>query len=160
MRVTLEIDGEPFDVTLEKADGGYTVEVDGDVFAVRVERNGTGGVVRVGKRSFHVHHGDGLARIDGEPVAWRITALSGGTGVGLADAARAARVRPPMIGRIDRLLVEVGQTVKKGDILFVLEAMKMQNEVRSPVAGRVSAIHAAAGAAVAPNQVILELEPV
>jgi pyruvate carboxylase subunit B len=62
-----------------------------------------------------------------------------------------------MNGKVERILVKAGQAVAKGDVLFVLEAMKMQNEVRSPVAGTVQAVHAAAGAVVEPSQVLVEI---
>ena len=68
------------------------------------------------------------------------------------------RVRPPMTGRVESLLVGPGQSVAEGDVLFVLEAMKMRNEVRSPMAGVVAAVHVQVGAAVDTGTVVVELE--
>ena len=64
-----------------------------------------------------------------------------------------------MTGKLDSFRVEVGQAVAKGDVLFVLEAMKMLNEVRAPAAGTVTAIHLKPGATLETSQVVLELGP-
>ena len=67
-------------------------------------------------------------------------------------------VRPPMNGKLERILVQEGQQVAKGDVLFVLEAMKMHNEVKASSAGQVAAIHLVVGATVEPRQVVLDLK--
>ena len=53
-----------------------------------------------------------------------------------------------MPGTIVNVVVAPGQTVKKGDVLMVLEAMKMENEIMCPCDGKVASINAAKGAAV------------
>ena len=57
-------------------------------------------------------------------------------------------VKSPMPGRVVKVLVERGDTVTAGQGLFVLEAMKMENEVRARVAGTVAEVHVTAGATV------------
>jgi biotin carboxyl carrier protein len=52
-----------------------------------------------------------------------------------------AEVRAPMPGRIVKLLAAPGQEVAAGQGLVVMEAMKMENELRSPRAGRVKDLH-------------------
>ncbi|MEO8051429.1 MAG: biotin/lipoyl-containing protein [Acidobacteriota bacterium] len=64
----------------------------------------------------------------------------------------------PMPGRVIRVLVVAGQEVAAGEGLIVVEAMKMQNEMKSPRAGRVQAIKTAAGAAVSAGDVLLVIE--
>lgn len=54
----------------------------------------------------------------------------------------------PLPGMIVGVKVEVGQTVKQGDVLLVLEAMKMENDIASPVAGVVKEILVDKGTAV------------
>ena len=54
-------------------------------------------------------------------------------------------VKAPMPGKIIRLVAEAGKAVKKGDVLMILEAMKMQNEITAPAAGTVKAFNVAAG---------------
>jgi len=58
------------------------------------------------------------------------------------------RVDAPMPGKIVRVLVKVGDEVAEGQGLVVVEAMKMENELRSPRAGKVVELHAVEGAAV------------
>jgi biotin carboxyl carrier protein len=53
-----------------------------------------------------------------------------------------ARLVAPMPGRIVRVLAEPGQQVEAGQGLVVMEAMKMENELRAPRAGRVAEVHA------------------
>ena len=59
-----------------------------------------------------------------------------------------AVVTSPMPGKILSVKVTVGQVVKRGDVLMILEAMKMENEIQSPADGMVSAIAVEAGHAV------------
>ncbi len=63
-------------------------------------------------------------------------------------------VKAPMPGKIIRLVAEAGKAVKKGDVLMILEAMKMQNEITAPVAGTLKSLNAAAGQGVKPGDVI------
>jgi pyruvate carboxylase subunit B len=65
-------------------------------------------------------------------------------------------LRAPMPGLVVRVLVETGQQVATGTGLVVLEAMKMENELKAPAAGRVSLIRAEPGAAVEKGQVLVE----
>lgn len=160
MRTTIDVNGTTHDLTLQKVKGGWQIDVDGDTFTLLLDRNGSGTLVRVGERTLHVElAGPGRARVDGEPVAYRIQAVSGTLLQGATGPARATHVRPPMNGKLERFAVATGAIVAKGDVLYVLEAMKMHNEVRAPVAGRVGAIHVAVGAVVEPRQIILDLEP-
>ena len=70
------------------------------------------------------------------PAAAGVT-VSGGT-----------TVSAPMPGNILKVNVTVGQTVKEGDLLVVLEAMKMENEIFAPKAGTVAAVNVAKGQSV------------
>ena len=65
-------------------------------------------------------------------------------------------VRAPMPGLILEVLVEEGQQVNKGDKLIVLEAMKMENVIRSSGSGVVGAVNIAEGANVEKNQVLIQ----
>ena len=66
-------------------------------------------------------------------------------------------IRSPMMSTVVTVLVTVGQTVRAGEVLMILEAMKMEHEVRAPGAGEVLAVHAATGATVAKDAVLVEL---
>ena len=61
----------------------------------------------------------------------------------------------PMQGLIVKLPVKAGDDVKLGDVVAVLEAMKMQNDIVTTVAGRVSAVYVKEGEVVSPNQPLL-----
>ena len=64
----------------------------------------------------------------------------------------------PMPGKIVRLLVAEGQTVEAGQGLLVVEAMKMQNEMKAPKAGHVVSLTAREGATVAAGEVLAAIE--
>ena len=67
-------------------------------------------------------------------------------------------VRAPMAGRVLELRVTEGETVALAQPLLVLEAMKMQNEIRSPKPGRVRRLAVQAGAVVNAGQTLVEIE--
>lgn len=58
------------------------------------------------------------------------------------------QVTAPMPGNIIKVNISQGAAVKKGDVLMILEAMKMENEIMSPCDGTVASVHTASGAAV------------
>jgi biotin carboxyl carrier protein len=75
-----------------------------------------------------------------------------------ANATRGpATVRAPMPGLVVRVLVETGQEVAAGAGIVVLEAMKMENELKAPAAGVVKGVRVAAGEPVEKGQVLVEL---
>jgi biotin carboxyl carrier protein len=67
-------------------------------------------------------------------------------------------LRAPMPGLVVRVLVEPGQEVAAGAGLVVLEAMKMENELKAPAAATVGAVRAQAGQAVEKGQVLVEFQ--
>jgi pyruvate carboxylase subunit B len=64
-----------------------------------------------------------------------------------------------MPGAIVDVKVKVGDKIKAGDGVLVIEAMKMENEVQSPVTGTVIGVHVAKGDQVTPDQVLVEIQP-
>ena len=73
---------------------------------------------------------------------------------GAAPAAGESAVNAPMPGKVIKLVASVGQAVKAGEVVLILEAMKMQNEIVAPVDGSVKAINVAAGQAVQAGEVL------
>jgi pyruvate carboxylase subunit B len=67
-------------------------------------------------------------------------------------------LRAPMPGLVVRVLVEPGQEVAAGSGLVVLEAMKMENELKAPAAGTVGAVRAQTGQAVEKGEVLVEFQ--
>ncbi len=66
-------------------------------------------------------------------------------------------VKAPMPGTILKICVKVGDAVKKGDIICVLEAMKMENEIFAPADGTVASVNVAQGASVAGDETVVTL---
>jgi acetyl/propionyl-CoA carboxylase alpha subunit len=79
-------------------------------------------------------------------------------GRGTSSAAGRQRIVSPMPGRVVRVLVRAGEEVTMGQGIVVVEAMKMQNEIRSPKTGRVIALRVQEGAAVAGGETLAEVE--
>lgn len=67
-------------------------------------------------------------------------------------------IRSPMPGKVVRIAVQQGETVKKGDTLIVLSAMKMESEYKAPVAGTVAKIAVKEGELTESGQVLIEIE--
>jgi biotin carboxyl carrier protein len=72
-------------------------------------------------------------------------------------AAGATTVKAPMPGTVLAFKVAAGQAVKRGDVLLLLEAMKMENEIVAPADGKVTALRVAAGAAVNTGDALVDL---
>ena len=68
------------------------------------------------------------------------------------------RLKAPIPGLIIRYLVNVGDEVKRGQPVVTLEAMKMENEIRAPMNGRVEAIHVPAGETVTRGTLLVEID--
>jgi glutaconyl-CoA/methylmalonyl-CoA decarboxylase subunit gamma len=67
-------------------------------------------------------------------------------------------IKSPMPGTVISFKVLVGQEVKRGDVLLILEAMKMENEIVAPQAGKVAALRVPVGAAVNTSDPLVDLE--
>lgn len=66
-------------------------------------------------------------------------------------------VASPIAGVVLEVKCKVGATVQRGEVLMLIEAMKMETAIAAPTAGTVRAIHAAAGDAVRENQILVDL---
>jgi len=69
-----------------------------------------------------------------------------------------AEIKAPMQGTILSVNVTAGTAVKKGDVLFILEAMKMENEIMAPNDGTVTSVSVANGASVANGTVLCTIK--
>jgi len=95
-----------------------------------------------GAREYAVRVGSETYRVElHDPRSWK-----GHRGLSGSEGSR--DVNAPMPGKVVKLLVGEGDEVQEGQGLLVIEAMKMQNELRSPRVGRVERIYAAEGAGV------------
>ncbi|MBA3712723.1 MAG: acetyl-CoA carboxylase biotin carboxyl carrier protein subunit [Pyrinomonadaceae bacterium] len=147
-RVTAEIDDRRYDLVAHEPEAGvYLFVVDGRVYECRVDAasNQRGAYqVRVGVDTFAVALGD--------PKRLRDAKSSG------PDAGGRVSLIAPMPGKVVRVLVSVGAAVAAGDGLVVVEAMKMQNEMKSPKDGKVVEVHSRVGTTVNAGDVLLVVE--
>jgi biotin carboxyl carrier protein len=124
--------------------GVYSILMDGRSYEARVEERPGGGVVVVidGYRfEIEVH----------DPRRWtRKPAGRGDAGV--------QRIVAPMPGKVVRVLISPGDAVEAGQGLVVVEAMKMQNELKATRPGKVIAVPAKEGATVAAGEVLATIE--
>lgn len=105
--------------------------------------------VNVDGRNFSVIVGANNAALTIQPVV--------GTSHAALIASSGAVVESPMAGNILKVLVDVGSIVAEGDVVVIMEAMKMETEVRSKTAGIVSAVNVKEGSAVAGGDVLIAL---
>jgi biotin carboxyl carrier protein len=121
-----------YEVTVvEEAPGELAVSVDGQV--VRVRRAGSAGLAGLGRRTR-------LAK----------------RGAGATDGPQS--ITAPMPGRIVKVLVTPGDAVAARQGLVVVEAMKMENELRSPKAGTVTEVRVTQGQSVEARAVLVVVE--
>ena len=78
-------------------------------------------------------------------------------GAAPAGAAGSVQVTAPMPGKVVAVKASVGQAVKKGEVVLVLEAMKMENDIVAPEDGTIASINVANGDAVESGAVLATL---
>jgi len=161
----IEIEGRQTAVSVRSAKGGgWWIAVDGsDEVHWEGEQLGPaewmlreGGVGR--SVGVHVDGDHATVQIDGHGLTATVVDPRR-KGFGDSDSAGEGTVMTPMPGIIVRIPVTEQQHVSVGEVLIVVEAMKMENEYRSAVDGVVASIHVAAGQAVEANSVLVTVDP-
>ncbi|MFM3288354.1 biotin/lipoyl-containing protein, partial [Klebsiella quasivariicola] len=112
------------------ASGVYTVEVEGKAFVVKVSDGGD------------------ISQLSAAPVAAAPAPAPAGAGT---------PVTAPLAGNIWKVIATEGQTVAEGDVLLILEAMKMETEIRAAQAGTVRGIAVKSGDAVSVGDTLMTL---
>lgn len=107
--------------------------------------------VNVDGKSFNVAVGPGGSVLDIKSTSTVVNAASGPLVSG------GAVIQAPMAGNILKISVQVGSIVAEGDVVVIMEAMKMETEVRAKTGGTVSNIHIKEGAAVAVGDTLITL---
>ena len=147
-RVFAEIDDRRYELEVhESGPNGYLIVSQGRVFDCRVEGRPESGKeidVIVGTNSCAVTITDPKRLRSATPAS--------------AHGDVAARIVTSMPGKVVRVLVALGAQVKAGDGIIVVEAMKMQNEMKSPKAGTVVALNVQTGATVNGGDVLAVIE--
>ncbi|MGP1573140.1 sodium-extruding oxaloacetate decarboxylase subunit alpha [Aggregatibacter segnis] len=130
------VENKPVSKAAPAASGSavYTVELEGKAFVVKVSEGG-----------------------DISHVATTTAAAAPQTAPAPAPTSGGTPVTAPMAGNIWKVVATEGQTVAAGDVLFILEAMKMETEVKAAQAGTVRGICVKAGDAVAVGDTVMNL---
>ncbi len=138
-RYTLDVEGQQFTVdVVEEAPDRFRVTINGRTLSVRLLPEGEVSMLREEEAAREEQSGAARTRP--------------------AGARTVAEVRAPIPGTILSVEVSVGQEVKYGDTLLVLEAMKMKNLIRSPRDGRVAEVLVQPGQSVMYNDVLVRFE--
>jgi biotin carboxyl carrier protein len=172
VRYDVEINGRTRQVAISRAGEGYAAIVDGLSFQVGAARidavtlsllvQREGGPSRIfdvtivpdpasGQLAVHVGETTMTVGLNGRR-------LSGGRDEGGDAGTGPQRVLAPMPGKIVRVLVQSGEAVRARQPLVVVEAMKMENELRAPRAGTILEIRCAEGEAVEAGQDLIVVE--
>lgn len=156
----LKLDNVEYPVVVE----GDTITVNGRPFAVEVADDG---MVLVDGIAYDVALEGEAATVDGDSYEIQVSGLavthlapsldSCDPAAPRAAEAGAGAVLAIMPGKIVRVLVEPGQQVEEGSPVCVLEAMKMENELRARQGGTVRAVHVSVGDDVEKDQVLIEI---
>ncbi|MEJ2121587.1 MAG: acetyl-CoA carboxylase biotin carboxylase subunit [Alphaproteobacteria bacterium] len=159
--IVLEAAGERIDAGVRVAETGpHTVEVNGDTVALRVlgrdgpyirfEHAGTVHTARAVVDGMTVH-----LDLDGVSATIReLPAHAGALGAEAGDGV----IRAPLTGKVLRAPHKAGERVAAGDVLFIVEAMKMEHEVRAPHDGVIAEALIAEGEQVPIDQVMMRIE--
>lgn len=147
---TVTLDGHGSLAHVEEIEGTpvRVVTIGSEVHRVIVRRGSTRGAYTLWVDGF---------RFDGEALDERTRTIRDITAVS-AKASGPAPVVAPMPGLIVRVSASVGDSVQAGQGMIVMEAMKMENELRAPAAGTVRAVHVAPGKAVEKGMVLVEFD--
>jgi biotin carboxyl carrier protein len=147
-RVFAVLDERTYEIDLQRSGGdALSLMTGGRVFDCRVDgpiESGRPVEVSVGTQSYAVTLAD--------PRRLRSAASAG------ALAGGVARIAAPMPGKVVRVMVEAGAEVEAGDGIVVVEAMKMQNEMKSPRAGKVLTVNVEVGTTVNGGDVLAVIE--
>ena len=138
------IEGQAVSVdAVEIAPDAWSILLDGRSFEARVSCDGSddGLLVRCAGADFRVQVRD--------PRSWRAGRHSA------LEASGPQRVLAPMPGKIVRVLVAAGDEIEAGRGLVVVEAMKMQNEIRAPKSGRIERVLVVEGQAVRTQEALV-----
>ena len=124
----VKVDGEEYEVELEKQDGVWNVTVGGKSFNIEIE-------------------GDSVDESAGSKRKKSGRAKKSGV------------ISSTIPGKIVAISVEEGVVVSEGDVIMILEEMKMQNEIHAPLSGIVSAVNCKPGDSVEANSPLVVIQP-
>jgi biotin carboxyl carrier protein len=168
MKLLADIEGEKHELRIRREAGRVFAEIDGRTIEMNVSASEDGGyLLIVDGRVYDCHVGTGSTQpsVSEVRVRGRVyrVALSDPKRLRAAGSAAAAddgsaQIVAQMPGKVVRVHVELGAEVEASAPLLVVEAMKMQNEMKSPKAGKVTVLNAVAGKTVNAGEVLAVIE--
>ena len=164
MKYVAEIDGRALNFALEETDGGFRATFDGATYNIRVDSPEPGVYLIYDGIAVHeavVSQGArGMVRVNlrGRTVEARVIDRKHRGHLAEHSSEGRQTLVAPMPGKVVRILRQTGEEVTAGQGVLVVEAMKMQNEIKSPKSGRVIDIRVAEGDAVEANKVVAVVE--
>jgi len=145
--VFANLDGRTYELEAHESADGFLLTYNGSVFNCRVEGRAKSAKpveVIVGTTRYAVTLTDPKRLSSADST--------------IAHGDETARIVAPMPGKVVRVMVETGARVAAGDGIIVVEAMKMQNEIKAPRAGTVIALNTQTGATVNGGDVLAIIE--
>ena len=141
------IDNNPFEVNVTELENGQIdVEVNGSNYIVTIDREGTKAANAPAPKAAPVA-APKAAPAAAAPAAAPAPAASGAV----------KTVKSALPGSVTKLVMEVGQAVKKGDTVMMIEAMKMENEIKAECDGTIAKFHVAAGQSVMADDKLFDI---
>jgi biotin carboxyl carrier protein len=166
----INIDSRKYECEVSGGSGNYNVTVGSSIFSVSIASNEEGYKIRINDKSIDIFMNKeavqkiisgqtaGITYGEREFSVYSDKPEQANTGEIKSDANHdAGTVTSIMPGTIVKILVSEGERVSKGTVVLVLEAMKMENEIRSPVDGIIKEIRVAAHQAVMKNAVLFSV---
>ena len=165
MKLKAIINDQEHDLTVNTDGGRVQAEIDGRVYDIELREPEPGSYLFI--RDAEVHE----CRVNKAPEGFGVTLHGRNYAVAIVDPKRLrsgpdahghhhghAEITAPMPGKVVKVQIEVGATVEKGSGVVVVEAMKMQNEMKSPRAGVVVSINVKPGDTVNAGDVLAVVE--
>ncbi|MEI8047526.1 MAG: acetyl-CoA carboxylase biotin carboxylase subunit [Bacteroidota bacterium] len=147
-RLSAEIDGNPLSILYEELEDEQSIEIqlNGDLFTAFISHPEPGKVIV----SYHTHVFEVL-RKDILPAQSDFNTVSATVGES------GSNITSPMPGKVIKIAVKQGDTVSTGDLLLVVEAMKMENNILSPADAVIDKINVSTGELVDSNKTLVHL---
>ena len=124
----VKVDGEEYEVELEKQEGVWNVTIEGKSFRIEIEGNSVGD-------------------------------MAGNKRKKKGRGKKSGTISSTIPGKIVSIAVEEGDIVAEGDVVMILEAMKMQNEIQAPLSGSVTAVNCKPGDSIEANSPLIVIQP-
>jgi biotin carboxyl carrier protein len=153
--IRFQMEGQTYQVLVDRSGDELTVEGQGQRYRVSLLREAVGGAAPAGGQA---PTPAGAPAATAPPTAIGAASAAGGVAVPAVGAPRAAdpgALLAPMTGVVKEIRVSVGHNVHRGQVVLVMEAMKMDIDVPTPTAGVVAEVTVRAGDSVSARQQLL-----